>query len=474
VAGVGRQLTVGVDLGTTAVKAVAVDPEGQVLARSRVPHPLRGDQPGCLEVDARAAWRRGPRRALARVLEALERQGQAEVLALGITGMVPSLTAVDRRGVPLLPGVLYLDRRALGEGGAEPAVLPPASPGLAGLVAWAAASAPGAAGYWPAQAVAGAALGGAGAVDDAVALAAGDLWGPGGWEEERIRRLGAEPTQLPQVQRIGAPAGSASLGPGRPRVPLAAGSVDALCEQLVAGVGEVGEVLAIGGASLVVWVVAPAGSPAPEGLWEVPHLVPGRVLLGGPTNAGALFVDWAWRCLGLGDRRVLGEEPAPHRVPIWLPFPRGERLGLVPPGVRAALMDLEVGQGPGALRRAVLEASAFMVRLVVEATGVPVRRIRVTGGLAASVEWLTALAEVLGRPVEAGVPEGGALGAAFLAALAVGRARDLAEGATWARTVRCIEPRPSWLGPCADRYERFRALLTGAGLASAQVPRRAR
>ncbi|MCK4176952.1 xylulokinase [Aciditerrimonas ferrireducens] len=475
-AGGAGQVTIGVDLGTTAVKAVAADPEGRVLVRRRVAHALWDEPPGRLEVDAEQAWRQGPRRALAGVLESLDRRGGAEIRAVGVTGMAPSLTVVDGRGVPQLPGVLYLDQRALGEGGGEHAELPPAFPSLAGLVAWATAEAPGAAGYWPAQAVAGAALGGPGAVDGAVAMAAGDLWGAGGWVAERLRRLGAEPAQLPEVRGIGEAAGTANLGPGRPPVPLAAGSVDVLCEQLVAGVAEPGDLLAIGGASLVVWVVAEADHPVPAGLWAVPHLVPGRILVGGPTNAGALFCDWACRLLGLPglghpDQPAAVDEPPPGRVPLWLPFPRGERLGVAPAGFRAALVDLAVGHGPRALRRSVAEASAFMVRLVVEATGVPLRRVRATGGLAASTTWLTALAEVLGRSVEAGPPEGAALGAAYLAAMAAGRAEPLEGAAAWARTERTVEPRRSWLGPTAERYQRFRQLLSGAGL---QEDRRAR
>ena len=56
-------LTVGVDVGTTSVKALAVDATGQVVARSRVPHTVVAPEPDILRHDARKAWRSGPRKA---------------------------------------------------------------------------------------------------------------------------------------------------------------------------------------------------------------------------------------------------------------------------------------------------------------------------------------------------------------------------------------------------------------------------
>ena len=54
-------VTVGVDVGTTSVKALAVDEEGAVVARSRVPHSVVAPEPDILRHDARRAWRAGPR-----------------------------------------------------------------------------------------------------------------------------------------------------------------------------------------------------------------------------------------------------------------------------------------------------------------------------------------------------------------------------------------------------------------------------
>ena len=77
-----------------------------MLARARIPHRLMTPAPDQLEHDAGQAWRRGPMRALAQVTE-----GVGELAGVCVTSMVPSLAAVDRRGIPRTPGLLYGDAR---------------------------------------------------------------------------------------------------------------------------------------------------------------------------------------------------------------------------------------------------------------------------------------------------------------------------------------------------------------------------
>src|SRR3954465_10751979 len=94
--------TVGIDIGTSSVKAVAADADGNVVARSRIPHQFHVPSPLRFEHDAAEAWVAGPRRAL----EAL---GDIAPRAVSVAAMVPSLTAVDDDGVPVTPGLLYGD-----------------------------------------------------------------------------------------------------------------------------------------------------------------------------------------------------------------------------------------------------------------------------------------------------------------------------------------------------------------------------
>ena len=67
------------------------------------------------------------------------------------------------------------------------------------------------------------------------------------------------------------------------------------------------------------------------GLWTIPHSTPGLTLLGGPSNAGGLFLNWATHLLARGD------DPMPERVPVWSPYVRGERTPLHDPDRRAVL-----------------------------------------------------------------------------------------------------------------------------------------
>jgi len=118
-------ITVGVDIGTTSVKALAVDEKGEVVARSRVAHRVLASEPDQLRHDARRAWRAGPQKAYAQLSAELAATGNGEIAGVAVAAMVPSLTAVDRRGVPTLPGLLYGDV----EGRPAPVGSTPGDPG---------------------------------------------------------------------------------------------------------------------------------------------------------------------------------------------------------------------------------------------------------------------------------------------------------------------------------------------------------
>jgi xylulokinase len=364
--------------------------------------------------------------------------------------MVPSLAAVDAAGRPITPGLLYGDRRGRGSttGGEAGAGQ---TDEAAGFLRWTAAQAPGAAGYWPAQAVANRSLGGRPAVDFSVAFTSAPLFGAEGWDAKLVSDCGASPEQLAEVELPGAAAGrldGAAEGPI-----LAAGSVDVWCEQLVAGAGQPGDVHVVCGTTLIIWAFVAADDPATAhpGLWSVPSASPAVRTIGGASNAGGLFLDWSQRLAG---RRA--ERLEPGNVPVWVPYPRGERTPYHDPAKRAALHDLDLTHGPSALQRAAWEASGFVVRHHLELGAVAAKRLVATGGGTRAPGWMQALADATGLPVHvAAEPEGAARGAAFLARMAAGLESDLAEAARWASTGSLVEPDPTWAAPTADRYRRF-------------------
>lgn len=448
------EVTVGLDIGTTSVKAVAADGDGNVLARARVPHPLRTPTPTAYEHDIDVAWRAGVIQAYDNV-----RKGH-DVAAVQVAAMVPSLGAVDADGRALGAGLLYGDDR--GRTGHDPAAPPPSAgdPGeLLGFLRWLAAHHPDAAGYWPAQAVANHALCGRGVLDTTTAFTAYPLFDGAKWDPELAAAAGAAAEQLPGIVVGMDPAGR--VGGDGPL--LGGGTIDALGEQVVAGADADGDVLVICGTTLITWAVMTDWVER-DGLWTIPHTAPGKVLIGGPSNAGGLFLGWAAALAGdVSDEALAAVDPA--NLPIWLPYVRGERTPLHRADLRAQLHGLDLTHSPAHVLRAAYEAAGFVVRHHLDraAGAIAPRRIVATGGGVRVGPWVQALADATGLPVDVvAVPEGGALGAAFMARCVAGLEAQMSDGARWARIGRTVEPGARTAGPAAERYQRFLALSASA------------
>jgi xylulokinase len=450
-------VTIGIDVGTTAVKAVAADGDGKVTARVRIPHQLRVPAPDRLEHDADEAWRRGPLAALDQLAGPLKHGARA----VAVSAMVPSLTAVDAAGRPITPGLLYGDSRGRGPSALEGrAQSLPAVGEAAEFLRWTAAQAPDAAGYWPAPAVANHALAGEAVIDFATAITSLPLFDGTGWNPAACADCGATVDQMPRVETFGAAVGQVH---GTDAV-LGTGAIDALCEQIVAGADRVGDVLVLCGTTLIVWTTISEARQVP-GLWTIPHTAAGKSQIGGASNAGGLFLGWLDRVVGPGDPAGGLEKVDPRRVPVWLPYIRGERTPFHDPDRRAVLDGLDLTHDAASVRRAAYEASGFVVRQLIELSGAPVARIVASGGGTRVQPWMQAIADATGRPVQVSVvAEGAALGAAFLGRMAVGLESSIADAARWARVERVVEPRPDWAGPTKDRYRRFLE-LSGSRLA---------
>jgi xylulokinase len=437
-----KEVTIGIDIGTTAVKAVAADEDGKVVARSRIPHQLLVPAPENLEHDADEAWRRGPLTALAEL-------DRPDATAVAVTAMVPSLTAVDDVGRPLTPGLLYGDRRGRGPASTDNTVL---SGEAVEFLRWTAREAPDAKGYWPATALANHALSGEAVLDHAGATTMYPLFDGTDWSEERCAECGVTADRLPRVERTGAAVGRLRDS----GAVLGAGSADALCEQLVAGADRDGDVVVLCGTTLIVWITIPEYREAP-GLWTLPHPAAGKFQIGGPSNAGGLFLGWVNQLVAEDNSQV-----DPGRVPVWSPYVRGERTPHYDPNRRAVLDGLDLTHGAAAVRRAGYEASGFVVRQLIELSGAAAARVVATGGGTRMRPWMQALADATGLPVEvSAVPEGAALGAAFLARIASGLETSPADAARWASTERVVEPDPAWIDAVQHRYARFVELSQG-------------
>ncbi|MBS1849078.1 MAG: xylulose kinase [Actinobacteria bacterium] len=449
-------VTVGIDIGTTSVKAVAADSDGTIVARTRIPHRLVTSTDGEFAHEPAAAWQSD-------IVEALQVVGaDRAVRGVCVAAMVPSLGAIDATGRPIGPGLLYGDVRGIHE--TDPA-MPANGSELAAFLDWHALHSPDAVGYWPAQAFANHALGGEGFIDATTAGSAWPLFDLRNWDTARVAQAGTSADRLPRVVSITEPGGR--VLPGRPcaGAVLGGGTVDAYGEQLVSGATEPGDVLVVFGTTLITWAVCDSWISAP-GLWSVPHHVPDRFLIGGPSNAGGLFVDRVDRLIGLAAHDPAPEPAAPRDVPVWLPYVRGERTPLHRRDLRASLHDIGIDDGPTQIRRAAHEASGFVVRRHLELAadaGCSPQRIVAVGGGTRSGALMQAIADATGLAVDvAAVPEGAALGAAWLARCAAGLEDDLMGATVWARTAYRAEPRAAWVAACDERYERFRSLTETA------------
>jgi xylulokinase len=451
-------VTLGIDIGTTSVKAVAADEQGTVVARARVPHQVHSRVAGELEHDVDQAWRAGVVAGLGEVATGLE------VVAVNVSAMVPSLGAVDADGRGVGPGLLYGDHRGEREG--HDATRPGDSGELLAFLAWHAAHSPEAAGYWPAQAVANHALTGRGAIDSTTAMTAHPLFDFVGWDEALAAEAGTAPSALPDIV-----SGVEPVGPVRDDLAAAGalvggGTIDAMGEQIVAGADSAGDVLVICGATLITWGVVDEWAEVP-GLWTIPHTAAGMTMVGGPSNAGGLFVDRVRRWVGDPQPAAVGAVD-PSDVPLWLPYVRGERTPLHRRDLRGSLHGLSLHHGPEHLMAAAFEASAFVARHHIDlarGAGLEPRRIVATGGGTNAPAWMQALADATQLPVDVvAVPEGAALGSAFIARCVAGLEVNMTDAHRWAKTARTIEPRATAAGPVGDRYRMFRTLsATAAG-----------
>jgi len=424
-------LTVGIDIGTTSTKGVLVDGEGNVVAKTRIPHPVIFPSPDRIEHDPRVAWRRSPRRVMASFQH-------HDISGIGVTAMGPSLAAVNKSGVPQGTGLIYGDVRGDAQNGVGEAV---------GFLRTLAGEHPQSAGFWPAQTTAIVSLGGSPVIGEAVGAMMRPLWTGDHWDEELLASCGAQMAQMPAVQPEGAPGGH-----WRNAV-INSGSLDVTCERLLAGHIEADEALVLCGSTLVMMMEVPEGTEA-QGVWI--YRTGSGTMATGASNAGAFFVDWVDRVIapGVGAGR-------PDSVPVWCPYIRGERTPWHDPLRMAALVDLNISHDAGALRRAAFEASGFVVRHHLELCGAEPSRIVAVGGGSAVPEWVQALADCTGVPVEVrGTAIGAALGAAFMARIAAGLEDSQADASRWVHRGPVVLPQPAWVEPVQRRYQRFLELVS--------------
>ncbi len=467
---------IGIDIGTTSLKAGLFDRDGALLAETSASYGVDRPRPGWAEQDPEL-WLRGARAAL-ETLAGSARAGA--VRAVGVTSQVNTHLFVDAQMRPLGPAILWQDLRAteaaarldaeIGDadkrawfGAAAPI---PASSALA-RCAWAAAEAPA---TWKrtAQVLAPkdyvlAELTGRAVADpiSAVGLVGEDLdyvapflaAVPGAGE--RTPPL-ADPLEGAGVVRAGLPAAGA---------PVAVGTMDAWAAMFGVGAARDGDAMYLSGTSEVVGLISSERHPA-AGVVSFPDWR-GITLHAGPTQAGGAALAWACGFFGreVGDLLALAAaERIDAQSPLFLPHLAGERAPIWDASARGTFAGLRADHGPGAAALAVLEGVAFSARWVLEAVeaagGRRAEVLRAGGGGMRSDLWAQVRADALGRPLaRAAGPEAAARGAALMAGVSAGLWPDLAAAASdWARTAETFTPDPRAAALAERRFGAFRAL----------------
>ena len=450
------ELLVGLDVGTTGVKAVAISPDGRVLASASEEYPLSTPRPGWAEQDPEDWWRAAQ--------ACLERLPQGPV---GLSGQMHGLVVLDADDRVLRPAILWNDQRTAAECaeiearvGLERLIELTGNRALTGFTApkllWLRRHEPDTYGrirhvLLPKDYVR-LRLTGEHAID--AADASGTLLfdvAHRRWSQEVCDALEIPLEWLPPAFE------STEI----------AGAGDQAAAALGVGIASPGPVSVVLGTSGVVFAALPAYAPDAYARVHVfCHAVPGTWHAMGVMLSAAGSFAWLRRVLG-ADYGLLDEEAA-RWAPgteglLFAPYLSGERTPHADPDARGAFAGLSLRHDRGALARATLEGVAYGLRDSLELLrelGVRPEVGRASGGGAASDLWLRIVASVLGLPLErTETDEGSAFGAALLAGVRAGVFADAADAV--ARCVRIrdrVEPNPDW-APAYDRgYERYRLL----------------
>jgi xylulokinase len=491
---------IGCDLGSQSVKAVLVNESGDVAASASAPLNTDFANPGWASQDPRG-WLTA---AASAIRQAVTDAAVAprDVEAIAFASQVDGVVAVDAKNEPLAPAIIWMDRRATAEAarlveriGDEQLFritgLQPDACHVAPKILWLQANDPdvrdGADAFLPPAGFVAASLSGRRVIDPANASSSMlfDVIARE-WSEPLLEAARLRPELLGSVADAASVAGclteaaSEQLGltPGC-RVMVGTGDDHGAC--LGAGVLRPGVVCDITGTAEPVAAVADAPAFDPERLVETHLHADARLwLIENPGFVSGGSTRWLADLFGISQSELAElaatAEPGSGGV-TFLPALSGSMAPRWNPLARGVFSGVGLSHGRAELARAVFEGCTFALRDIVtrlDELGLAGGELRCVGGGARSPFWLQLKADITQRPVrvvEAREPT--AMGAAMLASVGVGHARDLDEAAS--RLVRMssrVHEPDSRLGSVYDdAYRRYRALYDAVEPTFGPVPR---
>ncbi|MEQ7874513.1 xylulokinase [Sphingomonas sp. ASV193] len=468
----------GIDIGTSAVKAVLVDADGRLVEEASAPLSVARQQPLWSEQSPDDWWT-----ATEAAVESLDPARRRQVRAIGLAGQMHGATLLGADDRPLRPAILWNDGRAEAECDAFEAAAPD-SRRIAANRAFAGFTAPKllwVRGHEPDLFAATEtvllpkdyvrlAMTGDKATD--ASDASGTLWldvGARDWSGALLAATGLERRHMPTLyegtEATGMLRAEVARRWGMDPVPVAAGGGDNAAAAVGAGVVRDGEAFLSLGTSGVSFVATDSLRGAPDsGLHAFCHALPGQWHQMAVMLSAAACLDWAAAIMGIDVAGLVAaaERAAPDATPVFLPYLTGERTPHADANARGAFVGMTASTGQAEIARAVLDGVAMGLRDgldVIVGAGSRVDRFTVVGGGSRSPFWGRLLASALGRPLDYrdGAAVGPALGAARLAMIAAGGA-DSASATRPPPLRETIDPDPREAERFAALQPRFRDL----------------
>lgn len=483
---------IGIDVGTSGTKTLAIRENGQILASATADYPLNSPRPGWSEQDPHDWWRAAAKTV--RRLVASKTFRTDEVAGIGLSGQMHGSVFLDRDGEVIRPAILWNDQRTAAEceqieqaaGGRAALIELVANPALTGFTApkilWLRNHEPRnfrrvkkvllpkdyvryrLSGEFATE------------VSDASGTLLLDV-ARRCWSGELLSRLKLDPDLLPPVfesedvtaelsahvaRQLGLPKG----------IPIVGGGGDQAAGAVGNGIVKRGILSATMGTSGVVFAHSDELQIDPQGrVHTFCHAVRGKWHVMGVVLSAGGSLQWFRNQLGAEeikkakrlkvDPYVLLTEMAETVPPgseglYFLPYLTGERTPHADPYARAAWIGLSLRHGKRHLVRAVIEGATYAMRdslEIIREMNVPVREIRLSGGGARSPFWRQLQADVYGTTVTTiNAEEGPAYGAALLAAAGTGAYKNIAQACAATITVT------SRLKPNAKMRRRYNEL----------------
>jgi xylulokinase len=447
-------LALGIDLGTSGLKAIALSADGVARGSARVAYTSLDPAFSEAEQDP-ALWLAAMARAIALLGQEVDLR---RVAGVGLSGQTHGLVLVDERGKAVAPCMTWADARCNVEAAELREIVGDEVTRRTGNVVLESFTAPKmlwAMRHWPETRTARLCLPkdflrlvltGQWATDpsDAASTLLFDL-ADQRWAPTLVHSTGFGEHQLPPVQPSASIAGrvtkdGAALSGLPEGTPVVTGASDVACAALGAGlVGPGTTYLNVGTAAQLLTVAEPR--PELTGRFVFQHCLPNLRLAAGTVYSAGLSLKWYLERMG-SSGAVISAGPATFRradrlasaVPpgarglMFLPYLTGSSLPAPDPLARGAFVGLSTMHGTAECLRAILEGVGYGLRTALESLeegGPPARRLVLGGGAAASRLWPQILAGVLGRELSLLRRESSPVGAALLGAIGVGMFRDV-------------------------------------------------